>query len=76
MSLQSIIDATPIVSWRNEWSDEWLGSSHKHTYSVHQFMCRYYLYWFSRFTEEPSNIISGNPQEIIDKINELEGVKS
>ena len=74
MSLQSIMDATPIVSW-NKIKDGFVGSSNSICYQIFNRGPVYWLYWMKPFDEEPDYYRDIHPKEIIDKINELEGIK-
>jgi len=76
MSLQQIMDATPIVSWNYVGAETYIGSSHKYTYSYFSGRSgKYFLFWPKPLYEEPKTFVANSAKEIIDKINELEGIK-
>ena len=75
MSLQSIMDATPIVSWGDWKFGEHIGSSHKYTYLISKQPHEFELWWGHKDWEKSKKFYSVSAQEIIDKINELEGIK-
>lgn len=74
MILQSIMDATPAISWSENRFGEHIGSSHERSYLLGNDPIGYILYWYS-YGKKMYHLTSADPQEIIDKINELEGVK-
>lgn len=78
MSLQSIMDATPIVSWSRELSDDpyFTGSAINCSYGLFILDNKYHLKYFKYGWEEVKRFKSYEPQEIINKINELEGIEN
>jgi len=74
MSLQSIIDATPVISWGEKNFGEYVGSSHKRSYLLGNDPVGYIVYWY-KFGDKLDRYTASSPQLIIDKINELEGIK-
>ncbi len=75
MSLQSIMDATPIVSWTQKRFGEYIGSTPARSYLIADYFGGHILYWYEYPMEELSRFTAKTPQEIINKINELEGIK-
>lgn len=75
MSLQQIMDATPIVSWGKWRFGEYIGSAPSNTYLLAPDKSRFILYWYQRGWEETERLCSADPETIIGKINELEGIK-
>jgi len=76
MSLQSIMDATTIVSWRKTHNDECVGTGHKHSYLICKHPRIFEVWWDHHDWYKTESFLSVNPQLIIDKINELEGIKN
>jgi hypothetical protein len=73
MSLQQIVDGTPLVSFKeNKQLDSFFGSGANYSYVVYKTDTQFILSWFVIDWEEPRAVRSSNPQLIIDKINELE----
>ena len=75
MSLQQIMDATPIVSWTAKESGDGVGSSHKYAYFLANERGLFMVWWIRKNGEDHRTKKSENLQQIIDKINELEGIK-
>jgi len=73
MSLKSIMDATPI-EWKHNRLGFYVGSI-KYTYLIEEVADRFILRWTIINWEEPKLFLTDEPQEIINKINELEGIK-
>jgi len=74
MSLQSIMDATPI-EWRRTSLGDYIGSGNRYNYIFGESGKGYIFHWYTLLWEEWETLIAKDPQEIIDKINELEGIK-
>ena len=75
MSLQSIMDATEGLYW-SEWRfGEYVATGYETTYLIAKAASKYELWWRLPFWEESKKMRSDTAQEIIDKINELEGIK-
>lgn len=74
MSLQSIMDATPIVSWIEKRFGEYIGSTTARRYLIADYFGFYIIYWYEYPMEELSIFTAKTTKKIIDKINELEGI--
>jgi len=76
MSLQSIMDATPLISWGGNTFGDYIGSGYETSYLIAKQASSYELWWRGSQCEESKRILTDKPQEIINKINELEGISN